>query len=106
MIKQAGQNALHMKLMNRLRVLRLIRRGAIARSELADKTGLTPAAISIIVADLLQDGVLVEIGLGRNATGRKRILLELRPEYAYAVGLILSRTGAEVGLVNLAGQLL
>jgi predicted NBD/HSP70 family sugar kinase len=100
------QNALQMKFMNRLRVLRLIRRGAVARSELAAETGLTRAAMSLIVADLIDEGLLAETGLRSSSAGRKPVLLELRPQYAYAIGLTISRTGAEVGLVDLSGRLL
>lgn len=106
MIKGAGQNAAQMKRMNRLRVLRLIRRGPVARSELAAETGLTRAAMSLIVTDLLNEGLLVEVGPRQSKGGRKAVLLELRPQYACAMGVNISRTGAEVGVIDLAGELL
>jgi predicted NBD/HSP70 family sugar kinase len=106
MAKRAAQNALQMKLMNRLRVLRLIRRGTASRSELATETGLTRAAMSLIVADLVREGLLIETGLRRSMAGRKPVLLELRPGYAYSMGLTISRSGAEAGLLDLSGRLL
>lgn len=105
MTKRTVQNAAQMKFMNRLRILRLIRSGPVARSELAVKTGLTRAAISLIVADLLDEGAIVETGIRSSATGRKPILLELRPGYAYSVGLSISRAEAEVGVVDFSGHL-
>jgi predicted NBD/HSP70 family sugar kinase len=106
MAKTATLNAVQMKLMNRFRVLRLIRRGAVARSELARETGLTRASISLIVTDLVDEGVLIETGLRRSATGRKPVLLELNPDFACALGLSLTRGGAEAGLIDVTGRLL
>jgi predicted NBD/HSP70 family sugar kinase len=105
-MNEIALNAVRMKSMNRLRVLRLIQRGAVARSELAKATGLTRASMSLIIAELLEEGVLIETGLRRSTAGRKPVLLELRPEYACALGLTISRVGAEAGLVDLGGRLL
>ncbi|MGD0776622.1 MAG: hypothetical protein ABSC05_27720, partial [Candidatus Solibacter sp.] len=104
--KKIALNALQMKFINRLRVLRLIQRGAVARSELARETGLTRASMSLIVAELVEQGVLIETGLRRSPAGRKPVLLELRPEFACALGLTISRVGAEAGLIDLRGRLL
>jgi len=60
MAEEKALNAAQMKFVNRRKVLRLIRRGAVARSELAKEIGLTRASISVIVADLINQGVLVE----------------------------------------------
>jgi predicted NBD/HSP70 family sugar kinase len=61
--------------------------------------------MSLIVADLMRDGLLTETGHRHSRGGRKAVLLELRPKYAHAMGLNISRTGAEVGLVDLSGHL-
>lgn len=106
MAQKPALNAAQMKSINRLRVLRLIRRGAVARSELARETGLTRASISLIVTDLVNEGVLIETGLRSSAAGRKPVLLELRPEFACAFGLTISRVGTQAGLIDVTGRLL
>jgi N-acetylglucosamine repressor len=106
MNQRTAQNGPQLRLLNRRRILRLVRRGPVARSELALDTGLTRAGISVIVAGLLKDGLLIETGRRGSAGGRKPVLLELRPEYGFALGLTISRAGAEVGAVNLKGELL
>jgi len=106
MTRHTAQNGSQMRLLNRLRILQLIRRGAVARSELAAETGLTRAGISVIVSGLLKEGLLLESGCRGSAGGRKPVLLELRPEYGCALGLTISRAGAEVGVVNFKGELL
>jgi len=55
-------NSRYLKASNRRRILRLIRRGPVARSELAFETGLTRAAMTRIVGDLIEEGLLVESG--------------------------------------------
>ena len=94
-----------MRVSNRLGILRLVRRGPVARSELAVETGLTRAGISVLVGGLIDEGLLAEKGRRSSAGGRKPVLLELNRDYGLALGLTISRAGAEVGAVNLAGEL-
>jgi len=74
-----------------------------SRVELAAATGLTPQAISKIVARLLVDGLIEETGRGPSTGGKPRTLLRLRPEAAYAVGLAVDRDETIVVLGDLAG---
>ncbi len=106
MTNRTAQNGSQMRLLNRMMILSLVRRGPVARSELAVETGLTRAGISVIVGGLIEEGLLVETGFRGSAGGRKPVLLELRPDYGFALGLTISRAGAEVGVVNLKGELL
>ncbi len=106
MTKRTGQNAAQMKLMNRLRLLRLIRRSPMARAELARAIGLTSAAVSLIVAEMLREGILRETGLRESNGGRKAVLLDLCPNYACGLALSLSRSEIEIGLTDLRGGLL
>jgi predicted NBD/HSP70 family sugar kinase len=103
---KSGKNSREMKLLNGQRVLRLVRRAPIARSELAAETGLTRAALSGIIRGFMNEGVLIETGKRTRSAGRSPVLLELRPEYAFAIGLALSRTEVVVGIVDLTGQVI
>jgi len=100
------KNAREMKAGNRLNVLRLLRRDSLSRSELAETTGLTRAAMSLIVGELLVDGLVVEAGRRKSASGRRPVPVELNPGYAYSLGLTISRIGAEAGVANFCGRLL
>ena len=95
-----------MKAGNRLNVLRMLRRESLSRSELAGRTGLTRAAMSIIVGELLADGLVVEAARRKSAVGRMPVPIELNPEYAYSLGLTISRTGSEAGVADFCGRLL
>lgn len=100
------KNAKEMKEANRLRVLRLLRRESLSRSELARLTGLTRAAMSLIIGDLLVEGLVVETERRKSIAGRSPVPVELRPEYAYSLGLTISRTAAEAGVADFRGRLL
>ena len=95
-----------MKAENRLNVLRMLRRESLSRSELAERTGLTRAAMSIIVSELLSSGMVVEAGQRKSAAGRTPIPIELNPGYAYSLGLTISRSGSEAGVADLCGRLM
>jgi hypothetical protein len=100
------KNAREMKAGNRAHVLRLLRRENLSRSELAAATGLTRAAMSLIVGEMLADAMVVEAERRKSAYGRRPVPVELNPEYAYSLGLTISRTGVEAGVADLCGRLL
>ena len=100
------KNAQEMKTANRLAVMQLLRRSSLSRSELAEKRGLTRAALTKIIGDLIKEGLAVETVRRNSPAGRRPILVDLHPGYAYSLGLLISRLGAEVGVSNLAGELL
>ena len=54
------------------------RQRGISRAELASVTGLTQAAISKIVADLIAMGMVVEEGLSVSAGGRPPVRLKVK----------------------------
>lgn len=100
------KNAQEMKAGNRLKVLRLLRRESLSRAELAERTGLTRAAMSLIVGKLLAEGMVEEAPRRKSAAGRRPVPVELQPEYAYSLGLTISRTGSEAGVADFRGRLL
>lgn len=75
-----------------------------SRVELAGQTGLTPQAISKIIARLLAEGLVDEAGRGPSTGGKPRTLLRLRPEAGCAVGVELDRQQTTVLLADLAGS--
>jgi predicted NBD/HSP70 family sugar kinase len=71
-------------------ILDLIRSsGVVSRTELVDRSGLTGASITRIVRQLLDDGLITEIGLGESTGGKRRTLLQLNPSARTAVGVEL-----------------
>ena len=60
----------------------------ISRVELAAATGLTGATISEIVRELLDGGLVVEVGRGAPTGGKPRTLVQLNPLARGLVGLV------------------
>ncbi|MCX4543401.1 ROK family transcriptional regulator [Streptomyces sp. NBC_01565] len=76
----------------------------LGRSELAERTGLTPQAVSKITARLRAEGLVAEAGRGASTGGKPRTLLRLVPEARSAVGVHVDRDELRVVRVDLAGR--
>ncbi|MFH8895951.1 ROK family protein [Streptomyces coeruleorubidus] len=102
----AGANLLALRSHNAALVLDLLRTAGsdgISRLELAERTGLTPQAVSKITARLREDGLAAEAGRRASTGGKPRTVLRLVPEAAYAVGVHLDRDEVRAVLVDLRG---
>ncbi|MDD6237527.1 MAG: ROK family transcriptional regulator [Clostridiales bacterium] len=95
-----------MKYENQRKILNIVNEKPISRIELAGKTGLTQASVSIIVEDLIADGILydTEISSDKAALGRKPTLLEINSNWKYVIGISIDRDGIDIGICNLKGQ--
>ncbi|MCX4591731.1 ROK family transcriptional regulator [Streptomyces sp. NBC_01549] len=103
---ESGVNLLALRSHNAALVLDLLRtagEGGISRLELAERTGLTPQAVSKITARLRADGLAAEAGRRASTGGKPRTVLRLVPEAGHAVGLHLDRDEVTVVLCDLTG---
>ena len=112
MRQQVGTNLPKVGSYNQNVVLDAIRSsGATSRVELAERTGLTPQTISVIVRRLLTDGLVREDGAQPSAGsssggGKPRTTLRVEPTAGYAVGLHFDPGAIAAVLVDLAGTVL
>lgn len=94
------------KKINKSIVLDTIRRHApLSRAKLSEVTGLNKATVSNLVADLISDELVQEIGPGESSGGRKPLMLLFRGTAGYAVGLELSVTRLKGVLTDLEGHI-
>jgi predicted NBD/HSP70 family sugar kinase len=89
----------------RLVVRTLYDHGPISRADVARLTGLTRTTVSDVVAALLDDGVVREIGRGASTGGKAPILLEVDEDARLVVGLDLGEEHFAGSLVNLRGDI-
>ncbi|MCG7206935.1 ROK family transcriptional regulator [Streptomyces arenae] len=104
---QAGANLLAVRSHNTALVLDLLRTAGsegISRLELAERTGLTPQAVSKITARLREAGLAAEAGRRASTGGKPATVLRLVPEAGHAVGVHLDRDGLRAVLVDLDGR--
>ncbi len=86
-----------------LDLLRAAGSEGISRLELAERTGLTPQAVSKITARLRAEGLAAEAGRRASTGGKPRTVLRLVPEAGHAVGLHLDRDELTAVLTDLTG---
>lgn len=77
--------------------------GRISRVDLARRTGLTGATVSIVVRKLIDEGMVVEAGRAESTGGKPAVFLELDPNARFAVGVHLDQTGITYVISNLGG---
>jgi len=90
---------------NRARALAAVyHNGPMTRQQIGKATGVSPATVSNLVGDLLNQGVIVEAGAEDSDGGRPRALLRVKPEYKYVVGVDVGETAILVELFDLNMQ--
>jgi predicted NBD/HSP70 family sugar kinase len=84
----------------------LFREGPASRADLARSSGLTRVTVSDLVADLLGEGLVTELGApAQSRVGKPPTLVGLSVDATHVVGIDLSGTDKVCGAVlNLAGQ--
>lgn len=96
-------NASTSRALNRRLILNLLRnRGPISRAEMAQLTGLSPAAVTFVVAELMEEALVVEREAVSGATGRRPVPVDINYEAHLALGFKLNRHSINCVLTDLA----
>lgn len=92
--------------LNRLTVLNIIKtKGPISRADIARLTKLSPTTVSDAVNNLIEEGIVVERGIGNSKGGRRPIMLEFNPKGKFAISVNIGRPEVEGALCDLDGNL-
>lgn len=92
--------------MNRNLVFNVLRTGAVSRADVVRTTGLSPATVSAIVSELIESGLVNEIGQGKSRGGRPPLVLRINDERNYAVGLKLHARGISIAVTDIRADVL
>ncbi len=95
------------KEINQLRILNLLRlQPGISRSEISHQTGLSKATVSTIVAELIDEGLVCEDGVGvqTSTAGRRPIKLKLNGQVRLAIGIELTGSECIAALTDLYSE--
>ena len=101
-----GTNAAIMRKNNEKAILSLINTRPVSRAEIAKITGLTRAAVTIIVEDLIGRGYIIETPTEQATVGRQPVLLSFNGRSIYSIGINITRKGVYVGISNMNGEVL
>ncbi len=72
------------------------------RQDLSVATGLSPASVTNVVRELLNEGIVIEAGSVDSDGGRPRVMLEVNPDHGYVIGADIGETRVRVELFDLA----
>ena len=83
-MRYQGINLENVKRKNQSAVLRILNdRGTMSRKDIATVMGLTAASVTMICTELLDAGMIVELGEaeGEKKAGRKKILIDINYDF-------------------------
>jgi predicted NBD/HSP70 family sugar kinase len=100
-----GHNATRIRALNTRTVLGIVyRERQISRAALSRATGLSPPAISAIVAELVENGFLEKKSRQSGAVGSPSTLFGLRRAAAFSIGLHIGRRATTALLMDITGE--
>ena len=108
MLHQLGSGVKFIKDYNELNVLRFIKQNApVSRAEIAKNYHISKAAVTEIIARLIRQGYVSEVGVGDSTTrgGRKPIMLEFNHAAGHVIAIEIKRNHAKVALVDLEANI-
>lgn len=111
-MEKRGISKLDLKRRNRMQILKTIREyGPISRVDVASALEITRAAVTIITNEMIEEGVLIEIGEApinaeKLQKGRRKILIDINVNSRFALGATVDEKEVSVGLTNLNSEIL
>ena len=105
--KFEGINQENVKQSNRSAILKLLcSEGAMSRKDIAQIIGLTPAAVTLICSELMEEGVLVEKGEAEQEkrAGRRKILVDINYAFKKVLCIRIEVGETYLTLTDLAGN--
>jgi predicted NBD/HSP70 family sugar kinase len=107
-MRKKGLNMENIKNRNRQLILEILERfGAMSRKDLSEKMKLTQAALTLITTDMLNEGIIFQVGeVNENRVGRKKILLDISYDTRYVVGINFEKHETLIAVSNIKGDLI
>ncbi|WP_053367839.1 ROK family transcriptional regulator [Bacillus sp. FJAT-27245] len=78
----------------------------ISRSQLAELTKMSNTSIGKIIKELINDGLVIEVGQIEGEVGRRATLLEINSNGSYIIGVEIDWNAIKIGIVALNGEVL
>lgn len=76
--------------------------GPLSRHELTQLTSLSPASVSTLVAEFIEEGLVEEAGSVESDGGRPRVLLRAAPGFGHVIGVDVGETRVTVELFDMS----
>ncbi|WP_408071749.1 ROK family protein [Butyrivibrio sp. JL13D10] len=108
-MKYQGINLENVKLSNRSSILLLLNNnGAMSRKDIAETVGLTAASVTLICSELIEQGLIVELGEAseEKRAGRKKILVDINPSYRSVLCIAIESDITYISVTDMKGKVL
>jgi predicted NBD/HSP70 family sugar kinase len=76
-------------------------RGAVSKQELHEISSYTLSTLTRLLDELMKGGLIEETGFGESTGGRRPTLYRVRADYAYVIGLDVSRAVSRIVLCDM-----
>ncbi len=104
-LRPRGSNQIGMRQFNERVVLQAIRlTGALPQADIARLTHLTAQTVSLIIARLEGDDLLLRMPAVRGKVGQPSVPIALNPDGAFSIGLMIGRRKLDALVVDFAGR--
>jgi predicted NBD/HSP70 family sugar kinase len=107
---EKGINMGLIKQENRTSILKALKNnGMISRKDIASIVELTPAAVTILVNEMIEGGIIKEAGEleeDDKRAGRKKILIDINYNYKYVLGISIEAEYINIGIANISGEII
>lgn len=101
-----GRNNSDLTEMNRSAVVKILQQQEVcSRADISRQTGLTQAAITKIVASMMEMGIVAEAGIITGSDNRRSIGLKLNADKHQIIGVKFARQMFAVGLFDISGKI-
>jgi len=96
-----------LRAMNERSVLELIhQRGPLSRAQLARESGLSKPTVSVALSELIEAGLVREMGRSRSRRGPSAVLYEVDPTAGRVVGIDVGRYWVRAAIADITGAII
>ena len=100
-MKSYARNVMTIKSDNRALMFKYIRPCPISRAEISRQTGMSKSSVTTITNALIEEGQVIEVGTLQQGIGRHAVLLDIVPDYKYAIGVSIDRIYTYIVITDL-----
>lgn len=108
-MRQTGINLENVKLKNRSSILKTLNNlGSMSRKDIANEVGLTPAAVTLLTTEMIEEGILAEKGelQEERRAGRKKILIDIDYQNQWVIAVSIETKHTYIRLCDLKARVL
>ncbi|MCI0712483.1 MAG: ROK family transcriptional regulator [Chloroflexi bacterium] len=92
---------------SQLNAVESVRRvGPLSRSDIAERLSYSRSKITVVVGDLIDTGILEEVGDGTSTGGRRPRFLDFKADFGYVVGVDLGASSLDIAIADFKGHIL